>query len=218
MSEQLAAVLRSARAARSALPLHAGAFDPAERIFSTRTGKPIDRNNVGRVFARILRRASLPGHFPPHSLRHTYASLLLQQGESPAYVQRQLGHASIKLTCDTYGKWLPMGNKAAVDRLDDAECAGKGSKMVAIGGANTTTVEQPVEKVGSPGWARTSDFLINSQALYRLSYRGVARNPRMTALGNRLKYIKASGVGRWRRRGVLDVTRRSARRSGATRT
>ena len=27
--------------------------------------------------------------------------------------------------------------------------------------------------IGSPGWARTSDFLINSQALYRLSYRGV---------------------------------------------
>ena len=28
-------------------------------------------------------------------------------------------------------------------------------------------------KVGSPGWSRTSDFLINSQALYQLSYRGV---------------------------------------------
>ena len=42
-------------------------------------------------------------------------------------MQRQLGHASIKLTVDTYGKWLPMGNKAAVDRLDD----GSGSKVVA---------------------------------------------------------------------------------------
>ena len=30
------------------------------------------------------------------------------------------------------------------------------------------------EEVGSPGWARTSDFLINSQALYQLSYRGPA--------------------------------------------
>ena len=29
------------------------------------------------------------------------------------------------------------------------------------------------KKVGSPGWTRTSDILINSQALYRLSYRGV---------------------------------------------
>jgi hypothetical protein len=30
--------------------------------------------------------------------------------------------------------------------------------------------------IGSPGWARTSDILINSQALYRLSSRGVARD------------------------------------------
>ena len=29
-------------------------------------------------------------------------------------------------------------------------------------------------KIGSPGWSRTSDFLINSQALYQLSYRGVS--------------------------------------------
>src|SRR5206468_6644359 len=61
----------------------------------------------------------------------TYASLLLQQGESPEYVKRQLGHASIEVTVDTYGKWLPRGNKAAVDRLDDQE---SGSKLVANGG------------------------------------------------------------------------------------
>jgi integrase len=36
------------------------------------------------------------------------------------YVQRQLGHARIQLTVDTYGKWLPMENKGAVDRLDKA--------------------------------------------------------------------------------------------------
>ena len=31
-----------------------------------------------------------------------------------------------------------------------------------------------VLQIGSPGWTRTSDILINSQALYRLSYRGIA--------------------------------------------
>ncbi len=30
-----------------------------------------------------------------------------------------------------------------------------------------------LEEVGSPGWTRTSDILINSQALYQLSYRGI---------------------------------------------
>ena len=60
---------------------------------------------------RALKAAGLPLHFSPHCLRHSFASLLLQHGESPAYIQRQLGHASIQLTVDTYGKWLPMGNK-----------------------------------------------------------------------------------------------------------
>jgi hypothetical protein len=30
-----------------------------------------------------------------------------------------LGHSSIRLTVDLYGRWLPMANKAAVDRLDE---------------------------------------------------------------------------------------------------
>ena len=72
------------------------------------------------TFKRVLKAAKPPGHFAPHSLRHPFASLplQLQHGESPACVQRQLGHASIQLTVDTDGEWLPLGNKAAVDQLD----------------------------------------------------------------------------------------------------
>lgn len=43
-------------------------------------------------------------HFTLHCLRHTFASIMLQE---------------ITLTVDLYGKWLPMGNKAAVNRLDN---------------------------------------------------------------------------------------------------
>jgi integrase len=80
----------------------------------------LDQHDVTHAFKRLLPAAKLPGHFSPHSLRHTSASLLLQAGVSPVYVQRQLGHASIQLTVDTYGKWLPLGKKGAVDQLDDA--------------------------------------------------------------------------------------------------
>jgi integrase len=55
----------------------------------------------------------------PHALRHTFASLLIQQGESLAYVRDQMGHHSIKITVDIYGHLVPGANKAAVDRLDD---------------------------------------------------------------------------------------------------
>ncbi|MET0643179.1 MAG: tyrosine-type recombinase/integrase, partial [Candidatus Binatia bacterium] len=54
-----------------------------------------------------------------HDLRHTFASLLLQNGESPAYVKEQMGHSSIQVTVDIYGHLVPGGNRQAVDRLDD---------------------------------------------------------------------------------------------------
>jgi hypothetical protein len=54
-------------------------------------------------------------------LRHTFASLLIQQGESVAYVKEQMGHSSIQITVDVYGHLVPGGNRAAFDRLDDAQ-------------------------------------------------------------------------------------------------
>ena len=69
---------------------------------------------------RIVKRAGLP-HFTPHDLRHTFASLLLQRGESPKYVQQQLGHASLSMTTDLYGQWLraePI--RGGVGALDEA--------------------------------------------------------------------------------------------------
>jgi integrase len=59
-----------------------------------------------------------PRHFTPHSLRHTFASLLVAEGKLE-YARRQLGHESIKLTCDTYGSGLPMHDTS--DCLDDAD-------------------------------------------------------------------------------------------------
>ena len=53
-----------------------------------------------------------------HSVRHTYASRLIANGENLKYVQEQLGHASITITCDTYGHLIPGGNRQAVDKLD----------------------------------------------------------------------------------------------------
>jgi len=108
-----------------------------------------------RAFRSVLKQAKLPLHFHPHDLRHTFASLLLQQGESPAYVQRQLGHASIQLTVDTYGRWLPMGKKAAVDKLDDgdqAEAVPSGITLVSEGGVRAPS--RPVNPLNIGAGAR----------------------------------------------------------------
>ena len=59
-------------------------------------------------------------HIRVHDARHTFASLLLQQGESLPYVKEQLGHSSIQVTVDLYGHLIPGANRQAVDRLAKA--------------------------------------------------------------------------------------------------
>jgi integrase len=97
--------------------LKAGESVPAW-LFANREGKPIDGDNLRRrVFEKALTKAGLR-HVRIHDLRHTYASLLIQNGESLVYVQKQLGHSSIQVTVDVYGHLIPGANRAAVDRLD----------------------------------------------------------------------------------------------------
>jgi integrase len=79
------------------------------------------------IFKRLLEKAGLRD-IRVDDLRHSFASLLLQQGESVVYVEDQLGHASIQLTVDTYGHLIPGANRAAVDRLDDAPTHLSGSQ------------------------------------------------------------------------------------------
>ncbi|HSE40228.1 MAG TPA: tyrosine-type recombinase/integrase [Acidobacteriota bacterium] len=43
-------------------------------------------------------------------MRHTFASLLIANGESLAYVRDQLGHSSIALTVNTYTHLIPGSN------------------------------------------------------------------------------------------------------------
>jgi integrase len=60
--------------------------------------------------AAARRTAKLPDHLTPHCLRHTFAVELIRRGTPLPYVQAQLGHASISMTVDTYGRWLPSAN------------------------------------------------------------------------------------------------------------
>jgi integrase len=72
---------------------------------------------LGR-WTKLLNQAGIT-YRKPYALRHTYAFLLIQKGESLAYVRDQLGHSSIKIAVDTYGHLALGGNKTAVDRLDE---------------------------------------------------------------------------------------------------
>jgi Phage integrase family len=116
LSPELVRVLTEWLSTRTALCLRHGWRAPW--LFLSERGTALLKQTTERTMTRLCRRAGI-GHFTPHNLRHTFASLLLQRGENPKYVQQQLGHASLSLTTHLYGKWLravpTQGGVAALD-------------------------------------------------------------------------------------------------------
>lgn len=107
----------------SALRLHrmASPFKgDSDFVFASSTGTPLEpRNVVRREFEPALKRAGLP-RVRFHDLRHTFASLLIAQGEHPKLIAEQLGHASVQITLDRYGHLMPQSYDHAGDRLEAA--------------------------------------------------------------------------------------------------
>ena len=128
-------------------------------VFPSRTGTALEERNVRHVFKRMLLKAGLR-HIRIHDLRHTFASLLLQQGESVVYVKEQLGHGSIQITVDTYGHLIPGANRSAVDRLDDdaepPQLSATQAQPDAVDGINDDSEGVDLfEESGEPRWNRT---------------------------------------------------------------
>ena len=121
LTPQLVEALRRVQVARAEEKLKAGWPTLAEWVFTEPDGQPIERRRFERAFARILKAAGLPAHHTPHSLRHSYASILISEGASPVYVSKQLGHHSVAITTRVYTEWLdgdstPLVHRAPIGR------------------------------------------------------------------------------------------------------
>jgi integrase len=102
-------------------------------IFPNGAGNPIDDSSMlRRHFFPALKKAGVD-RIRFHDLRHTYASLLIEQGENIKYIQNQLGHSSPSVTLDVYAHLLKPSNPQAASRLENAIFSDSGHKMVTTG-------------------------------------------------------------------------------------
>ncbi len=98
-------------------------------IFPNEAGGPLNHNNVvSRYFEPALEKAEL-GKVRFHDMRHTYASLLIEQGENIKYIQNQLGHSSPTVTWNVYAHLMKPVNQEAACRLEKAVFEANGDQM-----------------------------------------------------------------------------------------
>jgi integrase len=76
--------------------------DASALLFTGRDGRGRWSQVVERAFDRAVRDADLDESLHFHSTRHTFASRLIAEGRAPVYVQKQLGHSSLRTTLETY--------------------------------------------------------------------------------------------------------------------
>lgn len=88
--------LRDWLAARQELQAHLHKDGPA--VFLNKNGTPLNVRSVGRILDKYLKQAGLDSRTTPHTLRHTFATHLLDAGADIRGVQELLGHKNLATT------------------------------------------------------------------------------------------------------------------------
>lgn len=70
----------------------------SDALFPGRGGKPMTRQTFWYAIKRYAKRAGVRGHLSPHTLRHAFATHLLNHGADLRVVQLLLGHADLSTT------------------------------------------------------------------------------------------------------------------------
>jgi integrase len=94
-------------------------YQPGGLVFATATGTIINPSNLrNRSFKPLLRQAGLR-RIRFQDLRHTCATLLLSKNVNPKVVSEMLGHASVRITLDTYSHLMPEMQEQAAKAMEE---------------------------------------------------------------------------------------------------
>lgn len=92
--------------------LAGGYYQNNNLVFCTQVGTYVTPRNFTRSFYRLTEKAGIP-KANVHSLRHTFATRMLELGENARVVQELLGHKNITQTLNTYTHVLEDTKKSA---------------------------------------------------------------------------------------------------------
>lgn len=91
-------------------------YHASEYVFTWPDGRPYSPDYITDKFSALLRKHNLP-HIRFHELRHSCASLLINNGFGLKDVQEWLGHSDIKMTANIYGHLDVARKQSMADQL-----------------------------------------------------------------------------------------------------
>lgn len=95
-------------------------YKPSYWLFEGQDGGQYSAKSIQMVFRRSVEKSSANPWATVHTLRHSFATHMLQQGTNLRYVQALLGHESSKTT-EIYTHILSISNKNVQSPLDSLD-------------------------------------------------------------------------------------------------
>ncbi|MGO4500036.1 tyrosine-type recombinase/integrase [Paenibacillus sp. 2RAB27] len=87
-------------------------------VFSSWNGKPFYTKTPGDMWRRFIRKYPQMKYIRFHDLRHTSATLLINQGVHAKIISNRLGHSNISTTMNVYGHAIQSADQAAASKFD----------------------------------------------------------------------------------------------------
>lgn len=114
LPDEVISVLKQVKKDQARYKLLLGeAYQDNDLVFCKEDGTPYRPDTVYHVFKKLLKNNGLP-NVSFHALRHTFCTMLLEQGEEISTVSKLARHNSISITADIYGHLTkPMRDQAA---------------------------------------------------------------------------------------------------------